>query len=309
MADIDIIYNKLMRQTGDLVAFTIVCREKSLTRAAKVLGISQPSLSKRIQNLESTLDQVLFARTSRGLNPTSEALALNDLVCKPIEELRDAVQALDKNQSDRTVRISVDYAFAALWLLPILPEILDNFSGLSIQVLSSQTPWDIKLDTDITIHLAYSENVTKNAVRLLEERVSPVTAPHYLEEFGRLENLEDISDHKLIHLANVDGETPWYDWEAWLLEASSGLIRAPSGTTFNSYEMVLKSACAGQGIALGWHGLIDKYLQSGELIQVRDEILISGRAYFMELGGRNGRRYAASVAQWIESAFSKMNDG
>jgi DNA-binding transcriptional LysR family regulator len=303
MAAIDKSYSKLMRHSGDFVVFTTVYREKSLSRAAKVLGISQPSLSKRVQNLERSLGHVLFERTSRGLNPTSTAKTLWKLVEKPVEDLRIAMQSLERNQNEKTVLVSVDFAFAALWLLPILPEILDSFTGLNIQILSSQTPHAAKFDTDITIHLTDSERVSDTAVRLLDERVSAVASPSYVAEYGLLENFDDIGKHKLIHLTNVDGDTPWYDWETWLLEASDGVVNASSGTTFNSYEMVLKSACAGQGIVLGWHGLIDKYLQSDELVLVRDEVLVSGRAYFMELGRQNDRTYATSVAHWIERAF------
>lgn len=99
-----------------LLVFDAVLRERSVTRAAERLSLSQPALSHALNRLRALLDDRLFVRGPAGMEPTPRAMQIAAVVQRTLEELRNAVQpvAFDPAASQRMFRIAVNNYAAAV---------------------------------------------------------------------------------------------------------------------------------------------------------------------------------------------------
>jgi DNA-binding transcriptional LysR family regulator len=98
---------------NDLVALLTVARERSFTRAALHLGISQSALSRTVSALEAKLGMLLLVRTTRSVSPTEAGQRLLDSVGPKIEEIEAELEAVVelRKRPVGTVRITAtDYA-------------------------------------------------------------------------------------------------------------------------------------------------------------------------------------------------------
>src|SRR5947208_12115503 len=110
----------MQRDTAsDLVAFLVVAREQSFTRAAAQLGVSQSALSQTIRGLEAKLGIRLLTRTTRSVAPTEAGERLLRTVAPRFAEIDAEMAALSelKNKPAGTVRITAteNAAEAVLW--------------------------------------------------------------------------------------------------------------------------------------------------------------------------------------------------
>jgi DNA-binding transcriptional LysR family regulator len=282
----------------------LVCRHGKLTTAARELRISQPSLSQRIKGLEQRLQRELFRRTSTGVELTAAGHELHRLLERPFEQ---SAQRFDQFRSDglrNRVLVAVDYAFASFWLLPRLSKLREDLGSFDLDILTSQDPLGVSGHApDLTIYMADRRSASFAATLLFPEEVSAVCSPALEQRLGPLRNAEDLLAHKalLLHLKSPDRQTPWFEWSGWLEELGQSQQSLGRETVFNTYEMIIKAAQSGQGIALGWHGLIDSLLASGELVQILPDRVTSDRGYFIESAGTDSSPRGAALADWIRA--------
>src|ERR1700750_2441651 len=111
---------------NDIVAFLAVARERSFTRAAAQLGVSQSALSQTIRGLEGRLGLRLLTRTTRSVAPTEAGERLARAVGPRLAEIRHELTALNelRDQPAGTVRISADEHAATMVLWPALARVL-----------------------------------------------------------------------------------------------------------------------------------------------------------------------------------------
>ncbi len=94
-----------------LVIFDTVMRERSTTRAAKTLGVSQPAVSRALARLRTTLGDELFIRTPEGMDPTPHATRLAGPARKALEDLRTAIEEAEPfaaHTSQRTFKLVIN---------------------------------------------------------------------------------------------------------------------------------------------------------------------------------------------------------
>lgn len=188
--------------------FGAVLREGSLSGAARLLGITQPSVARHIEAMESSLGVSLFVRSARGLSPTDAALEL-----KPHVDLLTSTSAAFLRTADGragevrgTVRISASEIVGTLHLPPILTGLRLKHPDLTIELTLSNSADDLlQRDADIAIRMF---RPTQNA--LIAKSVGAFALglhahPDYLARRGSPATLEDLSKHDII---GYDIETP-----------------------------------------------------------------------------------------------------
>lgn len=301
MIDIGIPYGKLSQNAADLCAFMLVAQHGSLTAAAHEMKISQPSLSQRIKNLELSLQRKLFVRLSTGMRLTDHGRHLFRQLDEPLSEVAQRFQSFATQTSANRVVIAVDFAFATYWLVPRLPQLREDIGPVDVRVLSSQNPAEhLMNDADLTICLTSPNRIPPHAEMLIPEHVSAVCCPELAQTLTHLNEVRDLPhyQHLLIHLTVPPG-TLWTDWDGWLASAgvvTPGLRRE---TVFNTYEMVIKAAAGGQGIALGWHGMIDPMMHRSELVKVVPDTISSDLGYHIIGKPDEINDKVAEVRSWI----------
>lgn len=275
---------------GWIRVFVTVGRLGSFSDAAKALNITQPAVSYQIRRVEDEFGAPLLLRRHRGVELTDAGRELFDLL-QPLIARVDRIARRTRSTPRRNMfRLHTDYAFSGLWLIPRIHRFHEANPGVNIEVIASQhTDASLLEDGDIVIAFGNRAELGPDAILLMPEVVVPVCAPSYA--------FETLSTARLIHL---DGPqpAPWFTWDSYLAAVDSSANAAQSSMRFNTYSLVVDAAVAGQGVMLGWRGLVDSHLARGALVTVGPDLAASDRGYFM-LKSADGRPETVPLRHWL----------
>lgn len=249
-----------------LVAFEAAARQGNFTRAGDTLGLSQPALSHRIRMLETSLGRRLFTRRHKGVSLTQDGETLFAAVTESLDRIREVIERFRRENANPRIRISLDFAFSTLWLMPRLIEHDLAPETIDLQVNSAhQPPLRHLQDSDIAFILADPAAMPTHAIRLIPEVVVPVCSPAFLQAHPDAEDPTRLASLPLIH-NTAPAEGAWLTWRDWALQ--NDLAWHPTGaqSSFTMYQLVIQATLAGRGLALGWHGLVDDLLRAGQLV-------------------------------------------
>jgi DNA-binding transcriptional LysR family regulator len=199
---------------NDLLAFVAVGRERSFTRAAAKLGVSQSALSHTIRGLEARLGMRLLTRTTRSVSPTEAGERLLHTVGPRFEEIEAELEALSelRERPAGTIRINaIDYvADTILW--PKLAKLLRAYPDIKAEIIIDYGLTDIVAQRyDAGVRLG--EQVAKDmiAVRIGPDlRMAVVAAPSYFRARSEPKTPQDLNSHNCINLVcpHMAGCTP-----------------------------------------------------------------------------------------------------
>jgi LysR family glycine cleavage system transcriptional activator len=261
-----------------LVTFEAAARHLSFTRAGQELGVSREAVSRQIRNLEDHLGVTLFHRRHRALDLTPAGLELEAVVRQSLDNIAQAASALQRRRRPSRLTVTATIAIATFWLTPRLPRFRANYPGAEIRVVVSDAPIDMAAE-GIDVGLKYGDGKWRGLKtrHLFDVESFPVCAPGYLKAGPNIAAPGDLVAHTLL---NLDG-TPHVveDWRWWLGGA------APTDTLhilgFDSYANVIQAACDGQGVALGFSGIVDGLLARGDLVRPIADSRGRGQAVFL----------------------------
>jgi DNA-binding transcriptional LysR family regulator len=192
-----------------LAIFSVVARERSFTRAAAKLGMSQPALSRAMRQLEERLGVRLLARTTRSVSPTEAGERLLKVIAPRLEEI-DAELALLSEFRDKPagrLRITAGEHAAITVLQPVLAKILPAHPDIRIEVNVDYGLTDIVAEGyDAGVRLG--EQVAKDmiAVRIGPDmRMAVVGSPDYFARHPRPRSPRDLTGHNCIAIRLPSG--------------------------------------------------------------------------------------------------------
>src|SRR6202012_5120475 len=121
---------------GDLLAFVAVARERSFTRAASKLGVSQSALSHTISRFEERIGMRLLTRTTRSVSPTEAGERLLRSVGPRLDEVEAELAAVTamREKPAGTIRITTGDHAANTILLPKLGRVLPAYPDVKIEI-------------------------------------------------------------------------------------------------------------------------------------------------------------------------------
>ncbi|RBP84632.1 LysR family transcriptional regulator [Marinomonas rhizomae] len=266
-----------------LVVFEASARLLSFTAAARELGTTQPAVSQQIRALEAALGTLLFERIYRGVVLTNAGHILLKTTQSSLQDLRDVMQKIKQKPKSQRITVATDFAFAAFWLMPRLPEFRRLHKDIDIRIQTSQSEVDLA-STEADVAILFGEGVYQGYLteKLLPEVVYPVCSPKLLEELSGFTNLMNLVKAPLLKL-NADMGQKWMDWE--LLFQLNGSQWQPSESVmeFDNYTLLVQAAISGQGIGLGWSPLVDDFIKSGVLIALPNFTVQSDNGYYIVL--------------------------
>ncbi len=265
-----------------LAVFEAAARHRSFTRAAAELNIAQSAVSRHVSNLEADLGVPLFARNGNRLVLTGSGDALAEAIQAGLGRIRDSVEAIRRHhRQGATLTIACSYAMAHDWLMPRFGALRARLPDVQLRLMTADAYLDFDAE-DVDLSIRYGNPADWpdcHARKLLEEVIFPVCAPSLLEQYpGLLEEAPDAwAEAPLLHLtATSQGRVDWHEWFRDL-----GVAPSMQGPLFSTYTPMLQEALAGRGIALGWKGIIDPYLASGQLVRVSKRVVTSDQAFFI----------------------------
>ena len=286
---------------NDLPAFLAVARERSFTRAAAKLGVSQSALSHTIRGLEERLGLRLLTRTTRSVSPTEAGERLLQTVGPRFDEIETELAALTelREKPAGTIRITTtEYAADAL-LWPKLAKVLRAYPDIKVEIIIEQGLIDIVAERyDAGVRLG--EQVAKDmiAVRIgPDTRMAVVGAPSYFAKRSPPKKPQELIGHNCINL-RVPTRGGLYAWE---FEKSKRQLRVhvEGQFVFNGTSQMLNAALAGFGLAYVPEDAAQPYLAKGRLKRVLDDWCAPYSGYHLYYPSR--RQPSAAFALLVDA--------
>ena len=257
----------------DLLAFVAVGRERSFTKAAAKLGISQSALSHTIRELEARLGVRLLTRTTRSVAPTAAGERLLQNVGPRFEEIEAELEALSevREKPAGTIRITAgDHAIhSVLW--PKLAKLLPKYPDVKVEITIDYGLADIVAQRN-DAGVRWGEEVAKDmiAVRIGPDvRFAVVGTKSYFARRPPPKTPQDLIGHTCINL-----RLPTYGGlYAWEFERGGRelKVRVEGQLVFNGIFQVLDATLAGFGLAFVPEDLAQPHLTKGRLKRVLEE--------------------------------------
>lgn len=270
---------------NSLRAFEASARHLSFVKAAEELYVTPAAVSHQVKKLEEYLSMPLFRRLPHELLLEERGKIL-------MSELREVFLRLDKTMeralaSDprNTLTISADPMFTVKLLVPWLYKFNALHPDINVRISSSFGEIDFQRDDfDAAILFGRGKYPGLKAVKLFEESVTPMCNPRSLEgrSYAPLQNLEDLSNHVLLHddsLSKLDPASP--NWASWLKSAGAEHVDTSQGPHFSQPDHALQAAIDGAGVVLGWRCLAANDIAAGRLEQPFNLALPLGLAFHL----------------------------
>jgi DNA-binding transcriptional LysR family regulator len=258
---------------NDLLAFLAVAKERSFTRAAAKLGVSQSALSHTVRGLEERLGLRLLTRTTRSVAPTEAGERLLHNLGPRFDEIDAELAALSelRDKPAGTIRITTGEHAAEAILWPALTKLLPHYPDIKVELIIDYGLTNIVAERyDAGVRLG--EQVAKDMVAV---RIGPdfcmavVGAPSYFARRPKPKKPQDLTVHDCINL-RLPTYGGLYAWE-FEKRGRELKVRVEGQLVFNDIALRLNAAMAGFGLAYLPEDVVQTHIACGRLIRVLDD--------------------------------------
>ena len=268
---------------NDLMAFLAVAREKSFTRAAAKMGVSQSALSHTMRLLEARLGVRLLTRTTRAVSPTEAGERLLKGIGPQFDEIEAQIEALSdlREKPAGNIRISAsDHAINSI-LWPKLKKFLPLYPDINVELIRENGLTDIVAERfDAGVRMG--EQVAKD---MIHARISPkirfavVGAKSYFDEHAPPTHPKDLLRHSCINerLPTLGGFWPW-EFEDNGREIK---IRVEGQVSFNNSYHGIEAALSGLGLAYVPEDIATPHIRKGRLTRVLEQFCPAWEGYYL----------------------------
>jgi DNA-binding transcriptional LysR family regulator len=287
---------------GDLSAFVVVARERSFTKAAARLGVSQSALSYTIKELEARLKLRLLTRTTRSVSPTAAGERLLRTIGPRLDEIETELAALSelREKPAGTIRITATEHATDAVLLPKLAKLLREYPDIKVEIICDYGLTDIvaqRFDAGVRD----GEQVAKDmiAVRIgPDARMAVVGAPSYFRSRSEPKKPQELVEHNCINLRLPTHGGSLYAWE--FEKGSRELkVRVEGQLFFTTTTQMLHAGLAGLGLTYLPEGLVQPYINKGRLKRVLEDWCAPYPGYHLYYPSR--RQPSAAFALLVEA--------
>jgi DNA-binding transcriptional LysR family regulator len=285
----------------DLLAFVAVGKERSFTKAAAKLGMSQSSLSHIIRELEARLGIRLLTRTTRSVSPTEAGeRLLNDLAPR-FEEIETSLASVTelREKPAGTVRITATEFVIDTVLIPKLAGLLRQHPDVKVEFIVDYGLTNIVAER-FDAGVRNGEQIAKDmiAVRIgPDTRMAVVGAPSYFKGRAEPKQLQDLIGHNCINL-RLPTHGSLYAWE--FEKGSRELrVRVEGQITCNGSAQMLNAALAGAGLAYLPEGMAEAHVAKGRLKRVLEDWCLPFSGYHLFYPSR--RQSSAAFSLVVEA--------
>ncbi|MEB0032595.1 LysR family transcriptional regulator [Undibacterium sp. RTI2.1] len=258
---------------NDLIAFVAIARERSFTRAAAQLGVSQSALSQTMRGLEERLGIRLLTRTTRSVSPTEAGERLLQTVTPRFEEIDAELAALSelREKPAGTIRITTSDHAASAILMPKLATLLPQYPDIKVEINSDNRLIDI-VEQRYDAGVRLGEQVAKDmiAVRISPDvRMIVVGAPSYFAKKSPPKTPQNLTDHLCINL-RLPTLGGLYAWE--LKKGKRELnVRVDGQLVVSGTSHMLKATLAGLGLGFMLEDVVREHIAEGRLQPVLED--------------------------------------
>ncbi|AHG21015.1 LysR family transcriptional regulator [Chania multitudinisentens RB-25] len=291
----------LKENFNDLISFLVVARERSFTKAAAKLGVSQSALSHAIRGLEERLELRLLTRTTRSVAPTEAGERLAESLGPRFADIESELEALgemrDKPVGNIRITAGEHAVNSVLW--PVMKSFLADYPDINVEITVDNALTDIvtgRFDAGIRL----GEQVAKDmiAVRIGPEMsMAVVGSPAFLDKYGIPTAPQELQHYRCINmrLPTMGG---LYAWE-FKKEGREMKVRVYGQLTFNSLRQRIDAAVMGFGLAFVPEDAVRNEIASGQLIKILEEWCEPFPGYYLYYPSR--RQHTTAFSLFVEA--------
>ncbi len=234
-------------------SFAAVAQHGSLSAAARALALSQPTLGRHIEALESALGSKLFERTGGGFTPSELGLRAFEAVRKAGEALAEAelLAAGNSGALEGSVRLTASIVTAHYVLPPMLRTLRDEFEAVAFELVPSDSPENLLMrEADIAVRMFRPTQLDLIARKLGDTPIVACASAAYLARRGVPRTLEELSSHELLGFDRSDLLIATAQRMGFTLRRDDFVIRS------DSQSALWQLAQAGLGISFAQQNII-----------------------------------------------------
>ena len=264
-------FRKLHGLLNILPVFECASRHMSFTKAAAELNLSQPAVSRRINNLEYRLGVQLFERQHNKLVLTQAGMQLNDASILSLSHLNEVINALSHAEKQRSITIACGFSFATMWLQPRFSKLRDYLNNIELHLIASESLNELDPNmVDIRVLWINDPWPNRQIKAFFPEDICIVCSSKLVKAHQLKANDRGLEQQLLsLPLLHYGGGGPEFmDWRSWF--GLQNVEYSPPDSTYfyDNYQFLIQAALEGEGIALGLKGFVDSYIDQGTLIQL-----------------------------------------
>ncbi len=263
----------LRQNVNDLVVFLAVARERSFTRAAAQLGLSQSTLSHTIRELEARLGVRLLTRSTRSVAPTDAGERLLGILGTRFDEIEVELTSLSefRDKPAGTIRITTTEHAADTVLWPVVEKLMPDYPDIKVELTIDYGLTDIVAERyDAGIRLG--EQVAKDMIALRigpDMRMATFGSPAYFADHPSPKTPRELSAHNCINL-RLPTHGGFYAWE-FEKDGHPVNVHVDGQLAFNTSPLIIRAAVSGLGLACLPEDLVGEHLADGRLVRVLED--------------------------------------
>ncbi|MCL1049695.1 LysR family transcriptional regulator [Shewanella abyssi] len=289
--------------------FAQVVEQGSFTKAAKVLGITKATVSRKIAELEADAGVQLLFRTTRALKLTEAGANYYHRVHRILADLQNAEDQLSASQETITghLKIICPIELGQLYFGRVLAKFLSAYPQITIEAELTNRKVDVIAEgIDILFQVTEKPNETLQTYALLSTQKVLMASPDYLKQNGTPQIPEDLSQHQCILLSTpyVDNSWSLFNGEKWLT------VEPQSRLETNNITLVREAAIEGLGIATVPIMIGSEAIKNGSLVAVLQDYPMKQSVITMSMPLRVylPRKYRVFTEFLYQNLFEEWRD-
>jgi DNA-binding transcriptional LysR family regulator len=265
--DVSLLEIKLFLMTNQFGNFSEVARRQDMTPS---------SVSRKMAQLENKVGTKLLHRHTRAISLTEEGVVFVKHCSEIIRQYEQVAERIEqKADTPRgTVKISAPVAFGRLHIAPYLPELLDKYPLLKVEIHQTDNFIDpVQEGIDLLIRIGVLQDSSMRMKRFGQQNYVIAASPTYIKLHGAPEIPEQLEGHNCLVFKGTKGLQRWFIGKEQLAPFEV------TGTLYsNNAETLVSSAVGGAGIVMFPTWLIGGELKTGKLIPIMGDHKVSTTA-------------------------------
>lgn len=200
-----------INRSGEMEVFVCVVERGGFSAAARACRMTPSAVSKLVSRLEARLGARLINRSTRAFQITPEGCAFYERATRILSDIAEAEQSAGiGEQPTGRIRLNTSASYAFHVLAPILPEFLDRYPSVTLDLVQTDTVVDLLAErADVAVRAGPLKSSTLVARKLGDTAMVVVASPSYLSRFGKPRTLEDLEGHNRLGLGYVRSVDGW----------------------------------------------------------------------------------------------------
>jgi len=255
-------------QFANLHTFFIVARCMSFLHAADELCLTPSAVSHRMKRLETALQVQLFRRLTRKISLTFEGERLFGVVQQTMSGLIEALEQAKNNGIRGRLTVHARPSIARCWLAPRLVNFASLYPDLSVDLRVGNESVDFRAQSiDLAIDYANGDFPGLTTHELMSERMAPVCSALYARRYDLYHQPQNIVHCTLLHDSLAWKHASYQaEWNLWAAHNMPDFKMPERGYSFDQSDLCVIAATNSLGIAIGRECLVQKRINSGELV-------------------------------------------